>query len=97
MPQAGRWSVIGSRRLSGLVQEGPSTYRAGLIIQSGSDAENLCPCHDSRQRGIICAHSVALGFQYLNSRAPVSITRFTKVSREGFWGCQSLRHPLKIA
>jgi superfamily II DNA or RNA helicase len=29
------------------------------ILQSGS-AENLCPCRDSKERGIICSHVVAL-------------------------------------
>ena len=54
--------------LRGIVQEGSATYRAGLVIHSSSDAENLCPCRDSRQRGLICAHSVAIGLQYLKSR-----------------------------
>ena len=55
--------------LRGMVQEGSATYRAALNIRSASDAENLCPCRDSRQRGIICAHAVAVGLHYLKSKA----------------------------
>jgi SNF2 family DNA or RNA helicase len=51
--------------LRGTVREGSSSYRAGLVIRSASDAENLCTCRDSRQRGLICAHSVATGLHFL--------------------------------
>ncbi len=58
--------------LRGVVQEGSSSYRAGLIIKSASDAENFCPCRQSRQYGMICAHSVAVGLHYLKSQAPAA-------------------------
>ncbi len=51
--------------LRGTVEEGEITYRAGLVIRSASDADNLCSCRDSRQRGLICAHSVAVGLHFL--------------------------------
>ncbi|HEX3988972.1 MAG TPA: DEAD/DEAH box helicase, partial [Verrucomicrobiae bacterium] len=51
--------------LRGTVQEGQATYRAGLLIRSETDADNLCTCRDSRQRGLICAHSVAVGFHVI--------------------------------
>src|SRR5271169_2482110 len=51
--------------LRGVVQEGSATYRAGLVIRSESDADNLCTCRDARQRGLICAHSVAVGLHFL--------------------------------
>ncbi|HWH70454.1 MAG TPA: hypothetical protein VNT26_13790, partial [Candidatus Sulfotelmatobacter sp.] len=56
--------------LRGTVQAGTTTYRAGLVIKSAGDAENLCPCRDSRARGIICAHSVAIGLHYLRAQTP---------------------------
>jgi superfamily II DNA or RNA helicase len=56
--------------LRGLVQEGSTTYRAGLVIRSASDADNLCTCRDARQRGLICAHSVAAGLHFLKGPAP---------------------------
>src|SRR5438105_11626462 len=60
--------------LRGTVREGSATYRAGLVIRSASDAENVCPCRDSRQRGIICAHAVAVGLHYLKSNADATAT-----------------------
>ena len=41
-------------------------FQAGLRIRNPIDIENLCPCRDSRGRGIICAHSVAVGLEYLS-------------------------------
>lgn len=60
--------------LKGTVQEGSTTLRAGLVIRSASDADNLCPCRDSRQRGLICAHSVAVGLHYVKGQTPVPQT-----------------------
>jgi hypothetical protein len=57
--------------LRGMVQEGGATYRAGLVIKSASDAENLCTCRDARQRGIICAHSIAVGMHHLRGEKSV--------------------------
>lgn len=58
-------SEWGAPTLRGAVQEGQSVYQCGLTIRSASDADNLCPCRDSRQRGLICAHSVAAGLHFL--------------------------------
>src|SRR5580658_7864865 len=55
--------------LRGTVQEGSATYRAGLVIRSASDADNLCTCRDARQRGLICVHSVAAGLHFLKPPA----------------------------
>ncbi len=55
--------------LRGVVQEGSTTYRAGLVIRSASDADNLCTCRDARQRGLICVHSVAAGLHFLKGPA----------------------------
>jgi SNF2 family DNA or RNA helicase len=59
-------------RLHGLVREGNSSYPAGLLIRSATDADNACPCRTSRQRGLICAHSVAVGLHYLASIRPAT-------------------------
>jgi len=58
--------------LTGIVQEGSANYRAGLVIRSESDADNLCTCRDARQRGLICAHSVAAGLHFLKARTAPS-------------------------
>jgi superfamily II DNA or RNA helicase len=57
-------------KLQGSVQEGESTYRAGLIIRGATDADNLCTCRASRQRGLICAHSIAVGLHFLKPPTP---------------------------
>ena len=51
--------------LKGVVQEGTTTYRSGLVLKSGIDLENLCSCRASRDWGTICAHSVAVGLHHL--------------------------------
>ena len=57
--------------LKGVVQEGSASYRAGLVIKGPVDIDNLCTCRASREAGIICAHSVAVGLHHLHrSRAP---------------------------
>ena len=47
--------------LQGLVREGETEYRAGLKIRTATDVENICSCRNSREWGMICAHSLALG------------------------------------
>lgn len=51
--------------LKGVVQEGTSSYRAGLVIKGPIDIDNLCPCRVSREAGTLCAHSVAVGLHHL--------------------------------
>jgi superfamily II DNA or RNA helicase len=55
--------------LKGVVQAGETSYRAGLVIKSASDIENMCTCRDSREWGKICAHSVGVGLHHLNRGA----------------------------
>jgi len=55
--------------LKGKLSEGGKQFLAGLRIRNTIDVDNLCPCRDSRVRGIICAHSVAVGLQVLNPAA----------------------------
>jgi len=57
--------------LRGTVRQGDSVLRAGLVIRNASDADNLCPCRDSKARGLICAHSVAVGLHFLKPPPPV--------------------------
>ncbi|HEY5036767.1 MAG TPA: hypothetical protein VII74_06510, partial [Chthoniobacterales bacterium] len=51
--------------LRGEVREGGKNYRAGLRIRSATDVENLCTCRESRDRGQVCAHSLAVGLAVL--------------------------------
>ena len=60
-------AVLEAPMLKGLVKEGNTQYRAGLRIGDRKvDIENLCTCRDSRARGLICAHSLAVGLEVLN-------------------------------
>ncbi len=56
--------------LKGVVQAGDTSYRAGLVIQSAFDVENICTCRPAREDGIICAHSVAVGLHHLKPPSP---------------------------
>ena len=66
--------------LTGMVREGATNYRAGLKLKSQSDAENLCTCRDSRQRGMICAHSIALGMHFIGAKTAAPAPSATEVN-----------------
>jgi superfamily II DNA or RNA helicase len=51
--------------LKGRLADGGKTFLAGLKLRNAIDVENLCGCRDSRVRGIICAHSLAVGLQVI--------------------------------
>jgi superfamily II DNA or RNA helicase len=69
--------------LRGKILEGGKTFSAGLRLRNSIDIENLCPCRESRVRGLICAHSVAVGLQVVNPRAarPTAPDRPTPAAR----------------
>src|SRR5690349_13368845 len=58
--------------LKGVVQAGGTSYRAGLVIKTSSNIENICTCKQSRDLGTICAHSVAVGLHVLRPAAAPS-------------------------
>jgi superfamily II DNA or RNA helicase len=58
-------------RLLGVVRGSNGTHSAGLLIRSATDADNLCPCRASRQRGLICAHSIAVGLHRIRVQTPL--------------------------
>src|SRR5687768_10148522 len=51
--------------LLGRVRGGEVEYRSGLKIAGKTDIENTCTCIDSRRRGLVCAHSLAVGLAVL--------------------------------
>jgi len=59
--------------LKGRIAEGGREFLAGLRLRNPVDIENLCPCADSRRRGIICAHSVAIGLEVLSPTKNVAV------------------------
>ncbi len=56
--------------LKGVVQEGTISYRAGLVLKSTSDVENMCSCRTSQRWGTICAHSIAVGLREIQGPLP---------------------------
>src|SRR3954466_12982037 len=69
--------------LKGGVQAGGTSYRAGLVIKTSSNIENICTCKQSRDWGTICAHSVAVGLHYLQpAKAPVTKTASSSPASE---------------
>ncbi len=60
--------------LEGRVREGEGELRTGLRIISASKVENLCGCRVARRDGMICAHALAVGLEWLKPRAlPVPV------------------------
>ena len=51
--------------LKGRISEGGREFLTGLKIKNPVDIENLCPCRDSHQRGLICAHSIATALEII--------------------------------
>ena len=61
-------------RIYGSVACNNCALKTSLTILDGGEVENGCPCRDNKERGIICAHVIALGL--------VLIERATDSSRE---------------
>ena len=55
--------------LEGRVREGDGELRTGLRITTPSHVENLCTCRASRRDGVICAHALAVGLEWLKPHA----------------------------
>ena len=53
------------RVLRGLVLDGRKRLACGLKIDGKSDVTNLCSCRDARSTGAICAHSTAVGLEFI--------------------------------
>lgn len=60
--------------LEGTLSFGNRSLKSKARIQPDGTCENLCPCRDSTERGIICAHIIALGM-VLAKRAESEIAR----------------------
>jgi superfamily II DNA or RNA helicase len=56
--------------LKGVVQEGTTSYRAGLVIKDSIDIDNLCTCRAARAWGAMCVHSVAVGLHHCQKTNP---------------------------
>jgi len=63
--------------LEGLVREGGKVLKVRMQIRSRTDVVNFCPCFRARRDGIICAHALAAGLEFLEptERRPEHGTR----------------------
>src|SRR6478735_6981588 len=68
--------------LLGRVRGSETEYRAGLRILSKTNIENTCTCPDSRRRGLICAHSLAVGLAALKGGVGSAATPATRARPE---------------
>src|SRR5580704_13417882 len=66
--------------LEGRVREGEQEFRSGLKILSASNVENLCTCRESRQRGVICAHALAVGLEIIKPRPAAVVSAAPQTS-----------------
>jgi len=51
--------------VSGTLAYGSGSIHCRFKIEADGSAENLCPCRDSSERGIICSHVIALGMELI--------------------------------
>ncbi len=65
--------------LEGRVREGEGELRSGLRITSPSHVENLCVCRASRRDGVICAHALAIGLEWLKPHAAAVPAAIVKI------------------
>ncbi|MGZ8899965.1 MAG: SNF2-related protein [Limisphaerales bacterium] len=60
--------------LKGVVQEGVTSYRAGLVIKDAINIDNLCTCRTAKSWGAMCVHSIAVGLHHLQKADPGALT-----------------------
>ncbi len=70
--------------LAGRVRGADAEFRAGLRVLSRTDMENLCTCTASKRRGLICAHSLAVGVAVIrgpkNAEPPAAVVESAAAS-----------------
>ena len=52
--------------LKGKIASDGKSLLAGLKLNNPVDIENVCSCRDSRHRGLICAHSIAIALEVMS-------------------------------
>src|SRR5688572_954374 len=58
--------------LKGVIQEGTTSYRAGLVIKDSINIDNLCTCRAAKAWGTMCVHSIAVGLHHLQGSGPAA-------------------------
>ena len=60
--------------LKGKIASDGKSLLAGLKLSNPVDIQNLCSCRDSRQRGLICAHSIAIALEVMSPHKSKSVS-----------------------
>ena len=55
--------------ITGFLNLGPRGMRSKFKVLNNGLVDNLCPCRDNQERGLICAHLVAMGLEVLRRNA----------------------------
>ena len=55
--------------VTGMLNLGPRGMRSRFKVLEGGLVDNLCPCRDNQERGLICPHLVALGMELIRRHA----------------------------
>ena len=61
--------------IKGTVSVGGRSISSRSKVHTDGTCENLCPCRDNQERGIICAHVIALGLALIRRAADPDIER----------------------
>ena len=59
----------GENKVEGVIQKQPRDLKTRFNITAKGEIENGCPCSDSRMRGIVCAHVIAVGISLVKDYA----------------------------
>ena len=55
--------------ITGQLNLGPRGMRSKFEILKNGLVENHCPCRDNQERGLICAHLVAMGLEVIKQHS----------------------------
>jgi len=61
--------------VTGILNIGPRGMRSKFELTSDGLVENHCPCRDNQERGLICAHLVALGLEMIRRNSDPARTQ----------------------
>ncbi len=52
--------------IRGVIDYGSRDVLTRFRVSQDGSIENLCPCRDCRERGLVCSHAIALGLAYVD-------------------------------
>ena len=55
--------------ITGTLNLGPRGMRSKFKVLDNGLVDNLCPCRDNQERGLICSHLVAMGMEVIRRNA----------------------------